>query len=202
MKLFSYVLVALFAVSVSTKSFAAEGSSSGGLAAGFHGGLSLANVSQTNATYDGKAGVVFGAQLEWQLMDWLYLQPELAYASKGAKTQTVVTTLKLDYLDIPILLKGKFDAGGWWPYILMGPHIGFALSRKVDSTDVSASYKSMDFGLHFGAGAAVPVASSTSVFLEGRYVLGLANLNNTATSSTISAKNKAIYVLAGMMFTL
>jgi len=165
---------------------------------GVQGGANFANISTDPATTPtSRTGMTAGVNLELGLADYIYLQPELMYLQKGAVSGTVTT--KLDYIELPIMGKAKFDAGMVKPYIMAGPSVAFAVS-KTDSTGATlTNIKSLDFGLHFGGGMEIPVADAVSIFANGRYCMGLANIDDTAGSTL---KTRGIVILAGAQFLL
>lgn len=59
----------------------------------------------------------------------------------------------------------------------------------------------MDFGLGFGAGVSFPLGTN-ALFVEGRYALGLSNINDDPEDPDTQIKNKGIQVIAGITFPL
>lgn len=151
----------------------------------------------------------------------IYLQPELLYSQKGAKVTAgdgsdIDLTLKMDYIEIPVLLRVPLGSGSSVsPYLLGGGAVSFEASCKFSgesggiSIDVDCDgndyelelqRKSTDFSAVVGAGVAIP-AGSGAVILEGRYTLGLVDLNDSGDSND-SFKNRAGSVFVGYSFTV
>jgi hypothetical protein len=145
------------------------------------------------------------------------VQPELNYIQKGAKGDleieeiTVSTKMKLNYIEVPVLVKATFgDATKF--FINAGPSIGLGLSgkMKVESGGMSASVdvkfgepkegeealymeKRMDLGVQFGGGVII----ADKVMVDIRYGLGLTDLNED-----VSMKNNALQFTIGIPLSL
>ena len=153
---------------------------------GIKGGLNLYNIKNDNgAKYETKAGFNAGLIGHIHLAKQLALQPELVYSGQGAKYTTagVETKLNLGYINIPVLLQYMFDNGF---RIQAGPQVGFLINAKSETgdvkTDVKDNLKAIDFGLGMGISYVNP---STGFGIDGRYNLGLSNINeNSSVKST------------------
>lgn len=132
-------------------------------------------------------------------------QAELLAMTKGFK-QAVDTDvdmkLKATYVEIPVTAVFSLPAG---PYLFAGPAVGFEVSCDAEldgdegeiPPDCGDGFerKKLDFSLHGGAGIQFP-AGPGSILLEGRYIHGLANLNDSAEDDS-SAKHRTFAVMAG-----
>jgi hypothetical protein len=190
---------------------------------GIIGGLNLANLSikgtgedlnLSNLTAFGVGGV-----LDLALSQSVSLRFEPMYLQKGAQDEesssgvNVETKVKLDYLEVPALFKIAFGTGTTQPYLLAGPTMGFLLSAKTtlkasgqgvnidEEEDIKEFLKSTDFGLNFGAGISFP-AGNNAIFVEGRYGLGLTNINDDPDDPDTDVKTKGIQVMGGITFPL
>ena len=199
---------------------------------GVIGGLNLANISfdpaagssPSRATAFGAGGVV-----QFRLAENVALQLEPMYLQKGARQEgsfefgfddtgsdsslsfNVDVKAKLNYLELPVMLKLEIGTGSTRPYVMAGPTIGYRLSAKETGSvsgpgfneqideDVKDLTKSMDFGLGFGAGVNFPAGRNT-VFVQGRYALGLANINNDPEDTETKLKTNGLQVMAGVAF--
>jgi opacity protein-like surface antigen len=93
----------------------------------------------------------------------------------------------MSFIEVPLLLKVQFG-DQIRPYIMGGPTVGFLLSSKLESEiggllfkgDVKHITRKVDFGVGLGAGVSIPLGSS-NIFLDGRYTLGLTDLNKGGT---------------------
>jgi len=166
---------------------------------GIKGGLNLFDIeSDDNSTNDWKAGIHLGLLGHFHLSETLAFQPEVVFSGQGAKiTSGVVDSkLKLDYINVPLLIQYMFDNGF---RIQAGPQIGFLMAAKSDindnDIDVKSNYKSVDFGLGIGASYVHP---PTGFGIDLRYNFGLSNINeNDAVNSTNNGVQLGIFYLFG-----
>jgi len=70
----------------------------------------------------------------------------------------------------------------------------------MEEQDIKDDIKSIDFGLAFGGGVSLPMGNNT-VFVEGRYSLGLSDINDDSSDDT-EIKTKGIQIMAGITFPL
>ena len=104
------------------------------------------------------------------------LSPELLYVQKGVNGDgsPSSTAVKLDYAEIPVLLKVSLPIPSVQPFVYAGPSIALRLSCKTDEVDCSSdTIKDRDYGAVLGAG--IKLGGKLSV--EGRYNWGLSDLN-------------------------
>ena len=183
---------------------------------GFRAGLSLASFhgGDVGGAFDeallvlgpeSLTGLCAGVFATIPITDTLLLQPEALYSQKGA-TYTLFgedLDLKLDYLEVPVLLKARFGTGAARPAVFAGPAISFELRAKgqfQDQTEDLDETKGTDFGLVFGAG--VDLAAGSGAFVvDARYTLGLSTIDD-ASSDDLRAdiKNKAFTLSIGYSF--
>lgn len=176
---------------------------------GVIGGLNLANVSfdpdPDGVDISNRTGFGIGGVLSFGLGETLALQLEPMFLQKGAKATgqgiTGETELKASYIEVPAMLKFAFGSGEIKPYVMAGPTIGYLLSAKQDETDIKDDVKSIDFGLTFGGGVSLPMGNNT-VFVEGRYSLGLTDINDDSDPNADKIKTKGIQIMAGITFPL
>jgi hypothetical protein len=122
-----FVLSALMLVTISTV-VSAQVSWSGGIKAG----INLAKVNGSDATgFDEfRTGFVGGGFLTAHVSEGFGVQFEGLYSQKGGKASesSAEATLKLDYIEIPVLAMGRFPAGKKAILnIYGGPTFGFLL---------------------------------------------------------------------------
>ena len=88
--------------------------------------------------------------------------------------------LKLEYFEVPMMVKFDLGTSDTKPYLMVGPTIGFNMSAKLKAAelevDIKEDIESVDFGVGFGAGVNVPMGNN-SIFLEARYALGLTDID-------------------------
>jgi len=175
------------------------------------------------ATFSNSLLFQIGAIYEIKVTNQLHLQSEFLFIQKGSKNEfgfeeVIVAKDKItfNYLDLPIL--AKFYFGGKEKrqfFIIAGPSMGFAMNGRIRSeyTENGTTTKSsnpIDFGesdgfkrfeLSLAAGAGVNLMLGNShLFFEGRYLLGLNDLNNSSSNFTI--KNSGIGFTVGYLVPL
>jgi hypothetical protein len=186
---------------------AASAASAQGMEIGVKGGLSLAEFSGGDNAFDSaqgsRKGLVAGAFLAFPLGGPLSLQPEALFAQKGTAYDfpDLDTTLKLDYVEVPLLLKARFGVFVR-PYVFAGPYVGFRLSAKAHSdagddgeedVDFEDRSKGTDYGFVAGAGLEIGV-----FLVEGRYARGYAGI--AADDIDDDVDNAVWSVLVGLRF--
>jgi len=137
------------------------------------------------------------------------IQPEILYVRQGARMEALPDWMedRVDYIQVPVLLKIHVLPGPISPMIYAGPYGAYLLSAKgvafVDGVleppvDIKDQIKSTDYGVVFGGGIdfRLPVIKLSA---EVRYNLGLANVAKNADPGT-SVKTKSLMVLVGIGF--
>jgi len=162
---------------------------------GVKGGLNYANqngtnitVNNTNYTTDAITSYHAGLVAEVKLLDSFAIQPELLYSTQGATYKNALGDIKneLGYISIPVLAKIYLNKT---ISLELGPQASFLLSGK-DKFAVNDA-KTFDFA---GAGG-LTVYLTKSLFIQGRYVLGLTEVSKEAKTT-----NSVLQVSAGLMF--
>lgn len=147
---------------------------------GVKGGLNSFNIQSDNSSgSDSKIGLHAGLLGHIHLNDQYAFQPELVYSMQGAKSSN--TDIKLDYINVPLLLQYMFDNGF---RIQAGPQLGFLLNAKAEngsSEDIKDHFKSIDLGLSVGASYVHP---PTGFGIDARYNLGLSDISETTNETT------------------
>ena len=175
------MMVAVMAL-VSTASFAQT--------FGVKAGVNFASLTGDDAEgMDGRTSMVFGGFAKFQVSEKFAFQPELLYSMQGATTSEsfwigeddvdVDVTVKLDYLNIPLMAKYYVTEGF---SLQAGPQVGFLLSAKAkveaggeeEEEDIKDDFKGLDFGLNFGAGYEL----ESGLGFDARYNLGLSNIGD------------------------
>jgi hypothetical protein len=188
------------------------------VALGLKGGIGVSQVSADLFDTDNRTGFAGGAYLAFELGPTLALQPELLFVRKGAELFStdvtlggitfgeVGTTLDVDYLEVPLLLRlSLVPAGPVNVRLLGGPVASIKIDEKVSTTgliDVSLDsdqVKGADFGLALG-GAVALSAGGVKLVGEGRYTFGLSNVSDLPFGGDVN--NRAIYALVGLEFPL
>ncbi len=170
---------------------------------------------------NGFSGGIF---FDFKLGDRLSIQPEAIYMQKGAWIKNITfqwvtheeiyegymdVEFRMWYFEFPILVKYTMRTESFFrPFLYGGPAFSYTQRAVIENylnmgpyswgvrDDIAGQLKKWDFGATFGGGMHFAFGSSFSVFLEGRYNLGLLNLNNTEDDATV--KNRAITALIGL----
>ncbi len=192
MKAFPILLILILAFAVTANA--------GTTTFGLKGGLTLANISGDDTDdLDSRTGFMIGGFMAIPVSPAISFQPEVFYAQKGAKFDLGGTdvTIKLDYIDIPILFKYTIAGESATPYFLFGPSIGINVTSEFSSDDASVDIgdfiTSTDFGLVFGVGVNIQ-----KFLMEVRYDLGLSNIWDI--DGAPSNTNSVIGLLVGVNF--
>ncbi|MEP6591542.1 MAG: porin family protein [Gemmatimonadota bacterium] len=163
---------------------------------GLKGGLSFATLSNKHPDWDTRTGFAAGIALDMRAGP-IGIQPELLYVQKGVKGDGSPSSdaPKLDYAEVPVLLKVTIPLPALQPFVYAGPSIGFRLSCKLGEVDCgSGVIKSTDFGAALGGG--IRLGGNKGLTLEGRYMWGLKDVHNL--TSGVESRTRTFLVLAGV----
>lgn len=159
---------------------------------GLKGGLNVADWGGKDAdNVDARIGFHIGGFANFGLGNKFSIQPELLYSTQGGKVEQAGSDVKIrfNYINIPVMLKYELIEG---LNAELGPQLGFAVSQKSKTGDVTVDrkkdYKGFDFGLGLGASYDIP-ASPVGIGL--RYIWGLTTLNE---NDDIKAFNRVFQV--------
>ena len=189
--------------------FLGIGQASAQVRLGVKGGLNIASVhfSTDVLQSDNVTGFQIGPMIEGSLpLVGLGFDAAILYAQKGLETKTVSgekTSLKNDYIDVPVNLKWKLGLPIMKVYLAAGPYVGFRVGgNKIwelpGSMVDQVKTKSFSAGLNFGAG--VELISHLQVGLS--YGLGLTNNYSMESLSLTKSdgKNRGWSVTAAILF--
>jgi len=168
---------------------------------------------------DNRTGTTFGATLQLPLGAKVALQPELLFVNKGAKFRTPIgnqgnnNSIRLDYLEIPVLLRYDFSREIIGPHIYAGPTVGFNMNCQVqiggngqeagattDCGNDDFKPKTLDYGMTVGAGLDFNLGG---LALTGgaRYGIGLADIRNDDSDEFKSrVNNGTLSLYVGVLF--
>jgi hypothetical protein len=183
----------------------------GDLQAGVKGGVNLSN---TRTDIDGAAdtksrtGMSIGGFVGVPVNEMFSIQPEALFSMKGSKDDAdPEETLKLNYIEIPVLAKvSLLPEAPAHPSLFLGPALGINISAETqvqdaDAVDVKDAVKTTDFGLVFGGGLDMPVGAGTqSIGLDVRYTLGLSSWVDADPDPGFSIKNGALSLMGTFRF--
>jgi len=195
-----YFILLLIFVALTSVSFGQ------GMQLGLKAGMNIANVGGSDAdniigeSLDSRTGFCGGLFFMYQFNNLFAIQPEAYYSMKGAtySESGVDFTLKLDYIEVPLLFKViiPVQGSGVRPSVFVGPAVGFKTTAKVkvevdgqseeeDIEDVTST----DFSVVFGAGVGFNVGNN-EVGVDIRYILGLSTLDDS--TDPLDIKNNVL----------
>lgn len=161
-------------------------------------GLNIANLTDLDDS-DPRCGLAVGAEFEYQATEIFSVSGGLLYSMQGAKDKVsgATETLKLDYINIPILANVYVVKG---LAVKLGIQPGFNVnsSYKVKSggtsvsTDVDA--KTFDFSIPVGLSYELP---TVPLVIDARYNWGL-----TKVADGSDSKNSVFQITLGYKFAL
>lgn len=162
-------------------------------------GLNIANVTDADDV-DARIGLAAGAEFEYGVTDMIGVSAGLVYSMQGYKFSegNVDTTVKLDYLNVPILANVYVAPG---LAVKLGVQPGFKLSSKtkIEGSGVSIEGESDDDGVK-GFDLAIPVGVSyqyQNIVLDARYNWGVTKVYDGGDS-----KNSVFQITLGYKFSL
>jgi opacity protein-like surface antigen len=174
---------------------------------GARAGLNLGNASVTPdlASKSMRTGLAAGVYGEFGIAQNFAVTLEALYNQGGLKTTVsgVDITWKIDEILIPISAKYFFpmENSAMKPFVFGGVDLGFVAKAEAEAggvaVDIKDQLESMDFGVHFGAGVGYEISPGTTLFLDGRYQLGL---KDVAKDATMEVKPNNIGIMAGVSF--
>ena len=97
---------------------------------GIRAGLNLASVHGDDVSIEGlspenRVALSGGLFAGIRVAPGVLIQPEVLYTQKGARYEAAgeEAVIKLDYLEVPVLLKGRFGSGSARPSVFAGPAV-------------------------------------------------------------------------------
>lgn len=171
---------------------------------GVKGGLNISSVHMNSdiLKVDNVTGFQIGPMIETTIpLIGIGLDAAILYSQKGVdmKTEGTVTStsMKTDYLDIPVNLKWKFGIPLVKAYLSAGPYVGFRVGGDKIWNVLGEQIKAKNFsaGLNFGVGA--ELISHLQVGIN--YGLGLTD-NYSSDKFDMKAKNRGWSITAAVLF--
>ena len=160
-------------------------------------GLNIANVTDADDA-DARIGLAAGAEFEYGVTDMIGVSAGLIYSMQGAKEKVegVDVTMKLDYLNVPILANVYVAPG---LAVKLGIQPSFKLSAKMKG-EVSGGSVEADLDDVKGFDLAIPVGVSyqyQNIVLDARYNWGV-----TKIMDDVDSKNSVFQITLGYKFSL
>lgn len=152
-----------------------------GIKGGAAGYQLTSEFGDVSATSDRKIGVEAGIFGEFPINRLLSVQPEIVLVQKGGEENSQLSgasSLTLNYLDVPLLLKINAPVeGSLQPFVFGGPYAGYLIEATSsadgdgENEDLTDLLNEIHYGLKVGVGLNIG-----PMLLEVRYDMGLANL--------------------------
>lgn len=167
-----------------------------GIKLGFKAGLNVSNFMSDDIEEDMaiRTSIHIGFLAEVIISDKASFQPELLYSGQGYVGEA--TKKKFNYINVPLLLKYYVAEN---ISIEAGPQVGFLISSIERGNDGNADFEDqnlIDFGVNVGLGYELP----SGIFFQGRYNLGLTNINGSDGADTFKYSNSVFQISVGYMF--
>lgn len=160
-------------------------------------GVNIANITDADDA-DPRIGLAAGAEFEYGITDNIGLSAGVLYSMQGAKTTEdgADCTLKLDYLNVPILAN-FYVAKGF--AVKLGVQPGFKLSSKAKAKGSGASVE-LDVDGIKSVDLSIPVGVSyqyQNIVFDARYNWGVTKIVDDADS-----KHSVFQITVGYKFSL
>jgi len=157
--------------------------------------LSTANKTPLKQAWGAQAGVFADRGINRNVG----FRAEVLVSQRGAKNEANANTMHLAYLDVPLMVRvGPTTTNETHFHVFTGLTPGFLLKTSTTTGGalaggISTDVKSFDLGWVIGAGVEQHAWS-----LDGRYTLGLMNVNNVPTG--VEYKNRSLSLNVGYRF--
>lgn len=180
------------------------------LSVGLRGGVNIAKQTYDadgfDISPDNIIGLTLAGIIELGLTENLAIQPELAFVQKGFKFEfedisgeKTTSKLRINHIDVPVLVKYKFGGETIGAYLAAGPTFGYAITGSSEEDGDKTKFEDEDWegynrfelggslggGLKFG-----------KLFLDLRYLLSFSNLTD---ESDVKAHNNGISISLGFL---
>ena len=182
---------------------------------------------RVNSDSEPLKGLASALVVNIRLNDRFSLQPELAYTQRGWRSQWYPRpsikndVLRMNYLELPVLVRYSPFAGKWQPFVLVGPVVGRGVGgfdiATIDSPvfgeysfpwqmtfgdDPESQYELYDIALLAGAGVLYRT-KRTEVFVDLRYQSSVTDFvpagNMVQYSDDITAKHRVWLLSVGYL---
>lgn len=158
---------------------------------GLKAGVNVANIKIENAgDGDSRVGFHAGGLAHIHISRYFALQPEVMFSAQGRRETIGGLDFKtnLSYINVPVL--AQYMAGSGFR-LQTGPQLGILIDAETgvedETSDVTNSYKTVDFSWAFGAS----YLTNSGFGFDARYNLGLSNINDL---SSREVKNRVFQV--------
>jgi hypothetical protein len=174
----------------------------GQVSGGVKAGVNFANLSfdpEEEDELDSRTGFIGGGFVTLPVGSVFAIQPEVLFAQRGAKSddfEDVSATLKIDYLEFPILARIGTDSF----HVFGGPSFNIKMNAEIsiegDDTDIDTEFddavKGSDVGLVVGVGF-----GGGGFSVDVRATWGLTDINDDP-DETAEVRNRSLAVMLGI----
>ncbi len=160
-------------------------------------GPTFANFSSDALDFKTRTGIHAGLFLGGNRDGVLGVQTEINWLRKNTETDPVGTQIRVDYLQVPVLLRlniGAESAGGVRVYGIAGPAVDFKIADEIEGFTLDDGFEGTDVSLVFGGGI-----EAARIIVEARYDKGLRRINKSF-SDVVEIKKQAFTILFGIRF--
>jgi hypothetical protein len=172
-----------------------EQSPSNGKTFGIIGGVSFSTLAGNNVSNAAsRTGFTGGLFLGISINPSVEVEPEVLYAMKGSDFSGTDTTVALNYIEVPILIKYSFSPNGGM-YVLAGPAVNFDVNSDVPPIPTTGgSSVNPSPNLTFGGVLGLGYARGHLGF-EGRYDFDFSDALALDQFTNLDAKNRVWAIL-------
>ena len=180
---------------------------------GVHLGVNIAELGGDDISGgDSRTGLNIAGSVTFPLGESLALHTGAGYSQKGLteSDEGFDVAIKLDYIEIPVLLRFAFPTeGALGVHIMGGAAIGIEASCKLeassgsssasvdcDDPEVDLATKTFDMGLMGGFGASLGLTDRLDLVVDLLYNLGLTSIEDSGAGADV--KNRAFTLRAGV----
>jgi len=143
-------------------------------------GVNYSSISNSDGSSDGSVSFNLSASADYYFSDRWSVRAKLIYDRKGwdngvygsydettATTYYETTDVNLNYFTIPVEAEWHFGRKRNW-YLHLGPYAGFLLNSRAADLDLDTTneFKTVDFGIAFGAGVKFRISEKLKLFVE------------------------------------
>lgn len=157
---------------------------SSGLTVGVHVGT---NITEANINSDGAsgsyAGFVVGLDAQTDLIpSFLSLSTEINFLRVGAENNAFggLATTRMDYFEIPVLVKAQIPLDTVSPYFVAGPRFTYLLGASTSAAGISVDRSTLNdigLGAYLGAGVELNFGSFDGT-VTARYLMDLTDADD------------------------
>ncbi|MBI4455358.1 MAG: PorT family protein [Acidobacteria bacterium] len=157
-----------------------------------------------------RLGLLAGAFVAANLNRYLAIQPEALFSRKGTRLEghtedpfPVEASVRLDYIEVPVLVRLSISRRPRAAYLIAGPAVGFSVgtdvrvqisARSLPERDISEEIKNTEVSFVLGGGVQL-----RHLLVEGRYTQGLTKIRDQSPGQK-AARNMALSLIAGFRF--